>query len=102
MLALISACATLGLEQPKSFNERLAAGYATLTTARDSAGTLLAAGKITAPDAQQIQNQCDNVRSGLDIARNIHAKDPQAADAKLTAVLAGLNALSAYLQTRGT
>lgn len=102
LLMMLTACATLGLEQPKTFNERLAAAYTTVTAARDSAGTLLSSGKITAADAQQVQNQCDNVRSGLDIARDIHAKDPPAGDAKLTAVLAGLTALQAYLQTRGT
>jgi hypothetical protein len=102
LLLILVSCATLGLEQPKTFNERLAAGYATTTAARDSAATLLTSGKITADDAQQVQNQCDNVRSGLDIARDIHASNPPAGDAKLTAVLAGLTALQSYLQTRGT
>lgn len=102
LLVALTACGTLGLETPKTFNERLAAGYTTVTAARDTAATLLTSGKITAADAQQVQNQCDNARSGLDIARSIHASDPPAGDAKLTAILAGLTALQAYLQTRGT
>lgn len=100
LLLLLSACAQLGLQSPKSFNDKLATGYVTITAARDSTATLLTSGKITAADAQQIQTQCDNARSGLDIARSVHATSPEAGDEKLTAILAGLNALSQYLATR--
>ncbi len=100
VLLLLSACASLGLQTPKTFNERLAAGYVSVTAARDTAATLLTAGKITAGDAQNVQQQADNARSGLDIARSVHETNPAAGDDKLTAILAGLNALSAYLIAR--
>lgn len=100
LLFLVSACSALGLQSPQNFSDRLAAGYVTVTAARDSTATLLSSGKITAGDAQQIQTQCDNARSGLDIARQVHETNPQAGDEKLTAILAGLNALSQYLATR--
>jgi len=94
------SCAALDLEQPKTFNERLAAGYTTVTSVRDLTGSLLQADKITPEDAQQSQNQADNARAGLDIARSVHATDPTAGDAKLGSIITALNALSGYLISR--
>jgi len=97
----LSACASLGLQSPDTFNQKLAGGYTTVTAARDTAATLLQSGKIKADDAQQVQNQADNLRSGLDVARSIHTSNPTAGDDKLASILTGLNALSAYLAARG-
>ncbi len=100
LLVVLTACATLGVEAPKTFNERLAAGYATTTAARDTTATLLTSGKVSASDAQNVQAQLDNARAGLDLAREIHAANPPAGDAKLDAVVTALTALQAYLQSR--
>lgn len=100
LLLTLSACQTLGVTTPKTFNERLAAGYATVTGARDTTATLLTSGKLSAPDAQNVQRQLDNARTGLDLARQIHATNPPAGDARLDAVVTGLTALQAYLQSR--
>jgi hypothetical protein len=102
LLLLLSACAQLGLQSPQNFSDRLAAGYVTVTAARDTTATLLSSGKITAADAQNVQQQADNARSGLDIARQVHETNPAAGDDKLAAILTGLNALSRYLNSRKT
>lgn len=101
ILMALAGCQTLGIPQAETFNQRLAVGYATVTGTRQTALSLLQAGKIDAGDAQNVQNQADNARAGLDIARSLSATAPQAADSKLSAVLTGLNALDAYLKTRG-
>lgn len=97
---VLAGCKSLGI-QPDSFNKRLALGYYVVTSTRDTARILLDAGKVSADDAQNAQDQADNFRAALDIARTISATDPQAADSRLTAALTGLNALDAYLKTRG-
>lgn len=96
-VAGLQGCAALGLPSPQSFNERLAVGYASVTSARETATSLLNAGKISVGDAENVLEQTDNARAGLDIAREVHATAPDAANAKLTAVLTALKALEAYL-----
>lgn len=100
LLVLVTACAALGVATPQTFNERLAAGYVTTTAVRNATADLLTAGKLTASDAGNIGQQADNARTGLDLARQIHATNPPAGDAKLDAVVNGLAALQAYLQSR--
>ena len=97
VLTLVLGCAQLGLPQAQTFDQKLAVGYATVTAIRTSATTLLAAKKITADDAQHVQDQANNARAGLDIARATAVTDPAAANAKLTAVRTALTALNAYL-----
>lgn len=97
LLIALTACQTLGVATPQTFNEKLAAGYSTVTAARDTTATLLTSGKVSAQEAQQIQSQLDNARTGLDLARQIHATNPTVGDAKLDAVVTGLTALQAYL-----
>lgn len=99
-LALLCACAQLGLVTPQSFSERLAAGYTAATTVRSTTTALLEAKRISVADAANLQNGADNARAGLDIARDIHATEPGAAETRLTATITALSALSAYLETR--
>lgn len=101
ILWMLTACSALGVATPQTFNQKLAAGYVTVTGVRNTTATLLTANKITAADAGNVQQQADNARTGLDLARQIHATNPPAGDAKLDAVVTGLSALEAYLRTRG-
>ena len=101
LLVMLTACATLGVSAPQTFNERLAAGYSTVTAARVTTATLLTSGKLSKDDAQNVQSQLGNARTGLDLARQIHATDPAAGDAKIDAVVTALTALQAYLNTKG-
>jgi len=101
LLLLLGACETLGIPTATSFNERLAVGYSTVTEVRQTATTLLNAKKLTADDGQQILDQTNNARAGLDVARTLAKTDLKGADSKLTAVRAALTALQAYLETKG-
>lgn len=100
LLLFLSACTALGVATPQTFNEKLAAGYSTVTASRDATATLLSSGKLSASDAQNVQDQLNNARTGLDLAREVHATNPPAGDAKLDAVVTALTALQAYLQSR--
>jgi hypothetical protein len=100
VLGLLGACSIFGMPGAKSFNERLAVGYSTVTTVRQSATTLVSADVISPGDAANVQQQADNARAGLDIARTLTTVDPKAADARLVASLQILTALEAYLRSR--
>jgi uncharacterized lipoprotein YmbA len=101
VLLLITACASLGVPSPTTFNEKEAAAISTVTAIRGTALSLLQSGKITAEDAQNIQGQADNAREAIVVADQIHAANPEAGGDRLTAIVAGLTAIQAYLATRG-
>lgn len=97
---LFTACAQLGMATPQTFNERLAAGYTSVSAVRDSAATLLTAGKIQVKDAENVQAQADNARAGLDLARGMSGTNPLAANDKLSATISLLTGIQQYLLTR--
>lgn len=99
LAGVLAACATFSA-QFDTFNKRLAGGYTTVTYARELAGDLLEARTITADDAENLNAQADHFRAALDIARTMHATDADAANARLMATLAGINALADYLRDR--
>lgn len=98
----VASCETLGLPKPETLSQQLATSYGTVSSVRQSATTLLQAGKISADDAAHVQAQADNVRAGLDIARSIGRTDPKAGQDKLTAVRTGLVGLQHYLVAKET
>lgn len=99
---IVVGCASLGVPTPQTTNERLLAGYGTVTEVRATATDLLVAKKINVDDAKNVQAQADNLRAGLDVSRTLVATDPKAADTKLTATIAGLTALRTYLTSKGS
>lgn len=96
VLAMAVGCASLGI-QPETFNERLVSAYASVTTVRDTTTVLVNRDVITANDAQNIQNTANQVRTGLDIADQLHRIRPRDGEDKLVATLRILHALEAYL-----
>lgn len=99
-MLILSACASLGVPTPDTFNKKLAVAVVTVTEVRNTGATLLSAGKITANDAANIQQQADTARDGLNVARSLSDKDLAGADNKLIAATAILQALQTYLLTR--
>jgi hypothetical protein len=97
---LLAACATVGDSTGDTFNQKLAVGYITVSQVRTTATALLAAGKITIADAQNIQVQADAARTGLDIARGFAGADKDVAIGRLQMVTTILSAASAYLASR--
>src|ERR1700741_4320154 len=88
---LLAGCAALGLPKAQTFDQKLVVGYASVTAAVKTTTTLLEAKKISADDAQNVRNQAENVKQGLDIARALHKADPTAGDAKLTSAITALD-----------
>lgn len=101
-LTLLAGCASLGLAQPQTFSQRLAVAYTSVSAVRATATNLLQARSITVADAENIQRTADEVRAGLDVSRSLVGVDPKAADQRLGAAVATLEALRTYLQSRGT
>jgi hypothetical protein len=104
--ALLPGCAagTNGMGSvllPQTLNERIAASYALVTTLRETATTLLNAGKISGTDGANVLQVTDVARAGIDVARTLSATDLTSADAKLTATNTALVALQQYLAQRG-
>ena len=102
ILVLLTACSTINLNAPKSFNAGLQDGYTMVTAIAQTAATLKTAGKITDSDVTNIVTVLENMKSGLDVARQIHVTNPQAGADRLSAVISSLTALQTYLATRST
>jgi hypothetical protein len=101
-LALLTACAALGLPTPETPAQRIAATVTAVTAVRQSATTLLVAKKISVEDAENVQRQADTVVAGAQVARSMLTVDPKAADAKLQQTRTVLLALQQYLAAKGT
>lgn len=96
---LVMGCAALGVPTPQTFNQQEAVAITTVTTVRTTTTTLLQAGKITAADAQNVEDQADTARTGINLAAA--DADLQGATDKLAAALQILTTLQTYLATKG-
>lgn len=94
----IVACTTLGVPSPQTFNQKLAAAYTADTAVLTTVTTLGEGGKLSRPDAMNIEKQADNVKEALDIARTVYATDQAGGGNKLAAAITTLTALQTYLQ----
>jgi hypothetical protein len=99
-IILLAACQSLGVPPADTFNKRIVVANSLVESASATVETLFTAGKLSQPDAKQFNQRCADAAAGIDITRQTHVTDPTAADAKLTAIIAGLNALNAELQNR--
>lgn len=100
VVVLLFGCAALGLPTPTTFNERLAAGYKTVSAVRTEAIALTGSGYLSFADASNVQMQADTARAGLDLASQTYVKDPTGASTKLTTTIAILTALQTYVASR--
>jgi hypothetical protein len=98
--ATLVGCAALGLPKAETFNQRLAVSISTVAEARNTALVLLKAKKISPDDAQNVQDQANGVRAGLEIARSLARTNPAAAELRLDAARAAIAGLQAYLASR--
>lgn len=99
-LLALTACAQLGAPTPQTFNERLAAGYGTVTQVRSTATALLTAKAISVDDAANVLRTTDTAREGLELARSIAATDAAGASTRLQTSVAVLTALQQYLLSK--
>jgi hypothetical protein len=98
--ALLMGCASMGVPEAKTFEDKLAVATTSVTQVRKVALVLLEGNKISKADAQNVQNQADAAREGIALAVAIRTTDPAAAQTKLTTAIAVLRQLDAYLATR--
>src|SRR5688572_23337455 len=84
-LVALSACAVLGVPTPETFNQRAAFALTQVTAVRESATQLVTSGAISADDAQNIQDQANSARAGIDLAIVFKATDPENAENRLAA-----------------
>ncbi len=102
LLSAVAACAQLGLEEPKTFEDKLAYAYSQNAAARTSAAQALQSGAISKADAEQVLKATDGVRAGLDEARKFqNAGDTSTALSKLQIATAALTQIQALLKSRG-
>lgn len=94
---LLAAC--VSMESPKSLNERIAYGYASVAASRNTAASMLERGRITKEEGKHVQNLADQARAGLDVARTMAGKgDTQGAQKNLQLALDVLVGLETYLK----
>ena len=97
LLALLAACAALGLAQPKSFDEQLANAYGVHTAIASAAATAVSTGAITAAEGNAIETQVIASRELLDAAKVAEQVNPSGAQTDLTLATSALTALQTYL-----
>ncbi len=102
VLALtLSACASLGVPSPDTFNKRVAVAQTTVQTVAESATAAYTAGKLSETDRTNVVTTGRSTLAAIDVARNMHATNPTGAENKLASALAILVALQTYLASQG-
>jgi hypothetical protein len=98
----LGGCAGLGLESPKTFQDRLAYAYGTNTAVREASTSSLNARKLSSADVAYVKERNDEVRRVLDAARLAsEAGDVETAEGRLAAALKILTEVQSYLRARG-
>lgn len=98
LLALLTACSSLGIAPAKSLSDRLAYGYGVYSAVTRAASTELAAGTLSVSDAEQVLKIGDEARVLLDASKALLDTDPAGAESKLALATSVLTGLQAYLR----
>ena len=101
-LSILTACTSLGVASPSTFNDKAYAATLTVEQVQKTAATLTRAGKISPADAENVLKSTDAAVAGITIARSYAKADPVAGAAKLDAAVAALTLVQTYLATQGT
>lgn len=97
---LLAACGILGVEAPKTFNEKAAAAVISVNTGSQTVLTLLQAHKITPDESDSYTKRLDDAQEAINAARGLYKVKPSEGADNLAAVIAGLNLLLAELDKR--
>lgn len=98
--AALSACASLGMQTPDTFNKRVAAAYLTVQTIAETATAAVNTGKLSKADAANVVTTSRAALAAIGVASGLYATNPQAGEDKLAATLAILVALQSYVATQ--
>mgnify|MGYP001587211527 CR=1 FL=1 len=102
LLLMLSACASLGLVTPQSFDERLSYAYDQHTAALQSITTGVTFKDLTGKDGMTVLAIADNARLLLDSARiATQSGDVTTAEGRLVLATNVLRELNDYLRDRG-
>jgi len=101
MAMAITACSSLGVSAPQTFNQKALAAHSTVTAIANSASALRAAGKLSDGDRDNIVATLRSAEAGIDMATLTAKTNPAAGADKLSASIAVLTALQTYLATKG-
>lgn len=97
IVATLPGC--VSLEAPKSFNEKLAYGYASVAASRATAASMLERKRITVEEAQKAQALANQSRTALDLAKGTYATgDVSTAQGQLDLALTVVTNLEAFLK----
>lgn len=100
LVTLLAGCAALGVPAADTFNKRVVVANGLVEQVSATVETLSVAGKLPAPLALSYNNRAAEAGKAIDITMQVHTTDPAAADARLSQIIAGLNALQSELQAR--
>lgn len=94
---LLAAC--VAMEAPRSFNERLAYGYASVAASADTAASMVERGRLTKEQGKQALSLVDQATAALDLSRAAYSKgDISTAQGQLDLALTVLTRLEAFLK----
>jgi hypothetical protein len=98
MVLALAACAAI--EAPKTFNERLAYGYASVAASRNTAASMVERGRISKDEGKKVQALADQARAALELSKGLFDKgDLRGAEGQLQLALTVLTQLEAYLKS---
>jgi hypothetical protein len=100
-LCVLVGCKTLGLATPQTLDQKLAYGYAGVTTALNTIATATTAGQLTSVQATNANGLALQVKLVLDAARSLETSNATAAQNDLTLALSSLTAVQTYLTNAG-
>jgi hypothetical protein len=101
VILLLAACASLGLTTPQTLDQKLAYGYAGVTTALNTIATATTAGQLTSTQATDANALALQVKTILDNARALETTNATSAQNDLTLALSSLTAVQQYLIAAG-
>lgn len=103
LLLLLSACASLGVATPQTFNQKLALAYGLHTAVLQATTTAVTNGTLSSDNAAKVLAKADDARTVLDTAQSAYAAgDAAGADSKLAIATVALTAIQAYLSSHPT
>jgi len=100
LLCLLTACTTLNVPAPTTWNQRVLAAYNSVDAAVQSVQTLAIAGKISKADAQSAHDRAVQLMDAIRLADELHGTNPTEGEDALAASIKTLQALQAELQKR--
>lgn len=104
---IVTGCETIGLTQPKSFDQRLAYAYSTHTAILEATTVAVTNGRLSAADGQAVLGYSAQSRALLDAAKLASVCnqtvpcDASTAEGRLTLALNVLTQLQTYLSSKG-